>query len=68
MLEKLAKLGLTTQSFEDVPRVIVRWLGRLLPENKWVFSRHSYCQSLAIIHIIPCSFLYYFAIIGYLQH
>lgn len=36
LCEELVELGLCSKSFEDLPRVVVRWLGRLLPQNGWV--------------------------------
>lgn len=36
LCEELDELGLCSKSFEDLPRVVVRWLGRLLPQNGWV--------------------------------
>lgn len=38
VVEELASLGLCKKKFDDFPRVIIRWLGRLLPENGWVCS------------------------------
>jgi hypothetical protein len=36
ILEELEGQGLTSKTFENMPRVAVRWLGRLLPDNNWV--------------------------------
>jgi hypothetical protein len=35
ILEELEGQGLTSKTFENMPRVAVRWLGRLLPDNNW---------------------------------
>ncbi len=46
ILEELAGRGLASKTFENMPRVAVRWLGRLLPDNNWVcFSVDSWKRS-----------------------
>ncbi|KAH9538125.1 hypothetical protein CY35_16G089200 [Sphagnum magellanicum] len=39
ILEELAGQGLTSKTFESMPRVAVRWLGRLLPDNNWMWMQ-----------------------------